>query len=198
MKNKKTKIILASASPRRIALLRNIGCKFEIIPSKIKEKINPKLSPVENIKKLSYSKALAVASRISKGIVIAADTDNILNGKIFGKPRSKKEARRMLRSVSGKEHKVITAITVMDVKNKKVLQDVVVTRVKFRKLNENLIKRYLNCGENILDKAGAYAIQGKGALLIESINGDYYNVVGLPLNALNKLLEKFGVDLFNN
>jgi len=75
------------------------------------------------------------------------------------------------------------------------LQDTIVTKVKFRKLNYNLIERYLNCGENLLDKAGAYAIQGKGALLIESIKGDYFNVVGLPLNALNKLLEKFGVSL---
>jgi len=195
MKNKKSKIILASGSPRRIELLKKLGCKFQIIPSKIEEKINPHSSPIENIKNISRLKAIDVSSRVSSGIIIAADTDNVLKGEILGKPKNKKEAREMLRKTSGKIQQVITVITVMDAKTKKMLQDTIVTKVKFRKLNYNLIERYLNCGENLLDKAGAYAIQGKGALLIESIKGDYFNVVGLPLNALNKLLEKFGVSL---
>jgi len=195
MKNKKVRLILASGSPRRIELLKKLGCKFQIIPSKIEEKINPHSSPIENIKNISRLKAIDVASRVSNGIIIAADTDNVLKGEILGKPRNKKEAREMLRKTSGKIQQVITVITVMDAKTKKILQDTIVTKVKFRKLNYNLIERYLNCGENLLDKAGAYAIQGKGALLIESIKGDYFNVVGLPLNALNKLLEKFGVSL---
>jgi septum formation protein len=195
MKNKKVRLILASGSPRRIELLKKLGCKFQIIPSKIEEKINPHSSPIENIKNISRLKAIDVASRVSNGIIIAADTDNVLKGEILGKPRNKKEDREMLRKTSGKIQQVITVITVMDAKTKKILQDTIVTKVKFRKLNYNLIERYLNCGENLLDKAGAYAIQGKGALLIESIKGDYFNVVGLPLNALNKLLEKFGVSL---
>jgi len=188
-------LILASRSPRRIGLLKMLGCNFEIIPSKIEEKIDSNLSPIENVKNISRLKAIDVASRVSSGIIIAADTDNVLKGEILGKPKNKKEAREMLRKTSGKIQQVITVITVMDAKTKKMLQDTIVTKVKFRKLNYNLIERYLNCGENLLDKAGAYAIQGKGALLIESIKGDYFNVVGLPLNALNKLLEKFGVSL---
>ncbi len=189
------KLILASGSPRRIELLKMLGCNFEIIPSKIEEKIDSNLSPIENVKNLSRLKAIDVASRVSSGIIIAADTDNVLKGEILGKPKNKKEAREMLRKTSGKIQQVITGITVMNVKSKKILQDAVTTKVKFRKLNKDLINKYLNCGENLMDKAGAYAIQGKGALLIESINGDYFNIVGLPLNALNQLLEKFGISL---
>jgi len=191
---KKVKLILASGSPRRIELLKMLGCKFQIIPSKVEEKINPRLSPIQNVKRLSRLKALDVASKISEGIVIAADTIVVLDKKILGKPKTKKEAKEMLEKLSGKEHRVITGLAVVDAKTKKALQDFVTARVKFRELNKDLIKKYIATGEP-LDKAGAYGIQGKGALLVESIKGDYFNVVGLPLNALNQLLEKFGVDL---
>lgn len=194
MRKKNVKLILASGSPRRIGLLKNLGCKFQIIPSKIKEKVNPSLSPTENVKRISCSKALDVASKISDGIVIAADTGVILDKKILGKPKNKKEAKRMLQNLSGKEHQVITGLAVMDTKTRVLRQEAVITKVKFRKLNKNLIEKYVATGEP-LDKAGAYGIQGKGALLIESIKGDYFNVVGLPLNTLNQLLEKFGIDL---
>jgi septum formation protein len=194
MKYKNKKLILASGSPRRIELLKMLGCKFEIVPSKIEEKISPRLSPIENVKRLSCLKALDVASKISDGIVIAADTDVVLNGKILGKPKNKKEAREMLKKLSGKEHQVITGLAVVDAKSKRILQDIVITVVKFRKFDKNLIEKYIASGEP-LDKAGAYGIQGKGALLVESIKGDYFNVVGLPLNALNQLLEKFGINL---
>ena len=194
MKNKKVKFILASASPRRSQLLKMLGCKFRVIPSKIEEKINLGLSHIENVKRLSRLKALNVVSRIPAGIVIAADTDVVLNGKILGKPKNKKEAYEMLKNLSGKEHQVITGIAVVNVKTKKILQAAVVTRVKFRKLNKNLIKKYIAAGES-LDKAGAYGIQGKAALLVESIKGDYFNVVGLPLNALNQLLGRLGISL---
>ncbi len=194
MKKKKVKLVLASGSPRRIELLKMLGCKFRIIPSKVEEKINPQLSPIQNIKRLSRLKALDVALKVSEGIVIAADTDVVLNGEILGKPKNKKEAREMLKKLSGKEHQVITGLAVVDAKTKKLLQDVVITKVKFRKLSDALIDKYIATGET-LDKAGAYGIQGKGALLVESIRGDYFNVVGLPLNTLNQLLEKFGVSL---
>ncbi len=164
------------------------------MPSKVKEKINPRLSPIQNVKRISRLKVLDVASKISDGIVIAADTEVILDKKILGKPKNKKEAYKMLKNLSGKEHRVITGLAVVDAKTKKLLQDIVVTKVKFRKLNKDLIERYVASGEP-LDKAGAYGIQGKAALLVESIKGDYFNVVGLPLNALNQLLEKFGVNL---
>ena len=194
MKKKKVKLILASGSPRRIELLKMLGCKFQSIPSKVEEKISPHLSPIQNVKRLSRLKALDVASKVSDGIVIAADTEVVLNKKIFGKPKNKKEAQEMLKTLSGKEHRVITGLAIIDAKTKKTLQDVVITKVKFRKLNKNLIEKYVATGEP-LDKAGAYGIQGKGSLLVESIRGDYFNVVGLPLNALNQLLEKFGISL---
>lgn len=195
MKKKKVKLILASGSPRRIELLKKLGCKFRVIPSKVEEKINPSLSPTENARRISCLKALDVASKISEGIVIAADTVVVLNRKILGKPKNKKEARAMLQKLSAKEHRVITGIAVVDVKTKAIKQSAVTTKVKFRKLNQNLIEKYIKSGEP-QDKAGAYGIQGKGALLVESIKGDYFNVVGLPLNALDQLLEKFGMSLF--
>jgi len=171
-----------------------LDCKFQVIPSRVKEKFNPRLSPIQNVKKLSRLKALDVASKISNGIVIAADTVVVLGEKILGKPKNKKEAREMLKSLSGKEHQVITGIAVVNAKTKKMLGDAVVTKVKFRKLTNELIEKYITSGEP-LDKAGAYGIQGKGSLLVESIKGDYFNVVGLPLNTLNQLLEKFRTSL---
>lgn len=192
MKNKK--LILASGSPRRIELLKMLGCKFRVIPSQIEEKISSQLSPIQNVKRLSRLKALDVASKVSNGIVIAADTIVVLNRKILGKPKNKEEAKEMLKKLSSKEHEVITGIAVVDAKSKKILQGAVVTKVKFRKLNRDLIRSYIVSGEP-LDKAGAYGIQGKGSLLVESIKSDYFNVVGLPLNALNKLLGKFGISL---
>ena len=194
MKKENVKIVLASGSPRRIGLLKMLGCKFQIMPSKVEEKINSSLSPTQNVKRLSRLKALDVASKVSDGIVIAADTEVVLNKKIFGKPKNKKEAQEMLKNLSGKTHQVITGLAVTDGKTKRTLQDVVITKVKFRKLDKNLIDKYIASSEP-LDKAGAYGIQGKAALLVESIKGDYFSVVGLPLNALNQLLEKFGISL---
>jgi len=194
MKKKNVKLILASGSPRRIELLKILGCKFQIISSKDEERINPRLSPIENAKRISRLKALNVASKISEGIVIAADTMVVLGKKILGKPKNKKEAEKMLRNLSGKEHRVITGLAVVNAETKKIMQDVVITKVRFRKLSKNLIDKYIATGEP-LDKAGAYGIQGKASLLVESIKGDYFNVVGLPLNTLNQLLEKFGVGL---
>ena len=187
-------IILASASPRRTELLKLLGCKFKVVPSKTEEKVSLSLSPAQNVKRVSRLKALDVVSRVSKGIIIAADTVVVFQGKILGKPRDKRKAQAMLKQLSGKEHKVITGITVIDAKTKDIKQTTVTTKVKFRKLSKELINRYIATGEP-LDKAGAYGIQGKGSLLIESIKGDYFNVVGLPLNPLNQLLEKFGVSL---
>ena len=194
MKKENVKIVLASGSPRRIGLLKMLGCKFQIMPSKVEEKINSSLSPTQNVKRLSRLKALDVASKVSDGIVIAADTMVVLGKTILGKPKNKKEAYKMLKNLSGKTHQVITGLAVTDGKTKRMLQDFVITKVKFRKLNKNLIDKYIASSEP-LDKAGAYGIQGKGALLVESIKGDYFNVVGLPLNALNQLLEKFGINL---
>ncbi len=189
------KLILASSSPRRKELFQVLGVKFKIVPSQIKkEEINRDLSPKDYVRKLSYLKALDVASRTLNAIVVGADTIVVFKNKILGKPQTKKKAIEMLKKLSGKIHLVITGITVIDTATKQTAQDTVTTKVKFGKLDKNLITKYVLTGEP-LDKAGAYGIQGKGFLLVESIDGDYFNVVGLPLYKLNRLLKKFGVPL---
>ena len=192
--NKRRRLILASSSPRRRELLEKLGCSFQVMPSQVGESINEALAPDEYVKELSRLKALNVASRVSNGIIIAADTVVVLDGVILGKPETSEKAQQMLRALSGKEHQVVTGVVVVDAKTKMMEQEVVTTNVKFRKLSDNLINRYVDTGEP-LDKAGAYAIQGKGALLVESIEGCYYNVVGLPLVTVSKLLEGFGAGL---
>lgn len=175
-------------------MLKRLGCKFQIVPSKIEEKINPRLSPIQNVKRLSRLKALDAASKISDGIIIAADSIVVLNGEILGKPKDMKDAEKMFQKLSSKEHLAITGVTVIDAETKKIAQSAAVTKIKFHNLNKNLIKRYFKL-VNPLDKAGAYAIQENGAMLIESISGSYSNVIGLPLDKLNQLLGKFGVSL---
>lgn len=187
-------LILASSSPRRRELLEKLGCSFQVVPSQVEESIGGALAPDEYVKELSRLKALSVASGVSNGIIIAADTVVVLGGVILGKPETPGKARQMLHALSGKEHQVVTGLAVVDARTKKMEQEVVTTRVKFRQLDDELISRYVATGEP-LDKAGAYAIQGKGALLVESIEGCYYNVVGLPLGTVNRLLEGFGAGL---
>lgn len=180
-------IILASSSPRRAELLSKIGLKFKIIPSEIEERIDPSLSAKENTKRLSRLKALAVAQKVSKALVIAADSLVVLKGKFLGKPKNIKEARQMLRGLSGRKHQVATAITVLDTETKKLEQRVAITKVKFKVLDQKVINQYLS-EVDPLDKAGAYAIQENGEMLVESIEGDYCNVMGLPLETLISLL----------
>ena len=193
-KKKKKVIVLASSSPRRKDLLKGLGCRFQVIPSTVEEKINPSLSAKENVFKIARLKALDVGQKVEKGIVVAADTLVTLEQEIFPKPKNKSEARKMLRKLSGKEHQVVTGLVVFSPEQKKLLKKIVVTKVKLIPLSEKMIRDYLRT-EEFRDKAGSYAIQGKGALLVESINGDYYNVIGLPLSVLEKLLEKFGISL---
>ncbi len=192
--NSQRRLILASSSPRRRELLEKLGCSFQVMPSQVGESLDEALAPDEYVKKLSRLKALSVAGRVSSGIIVAADTVVVLDGVILGKPKTSEKAQHMLHALSGKEHQVVTGLAVVDAETKVMKQEVVTTKVKFRKLSDNLISRYIATGEP-LDKAGAYAIQGKGALLVESIEGCYYNIVGLPLGTLNKLLEGFGVGL---
>ena len=181
-------IILASGSPRRIKLLKDLGWQFKIQPARIKEKINPRLSARENAEQISRQKALVVASKVKKGLIISADTIGVLDKKIFGKPKSIVEARQMLQDLSGRKHKVITALTVIDAATGKIKQKTIITEVAFKKLDKEAINFYLS-QVNPLDKAAAYAIQEKGELLVESIKGDYHNVMGLPLKALKELLK---------
>lgn len=188
-------LILASGSPRREMLLRQIGLNFEVEPSGADETIPGGAPPDELAEKLAVDKAKLVASQRSSGLVIGADTVVVLDGRPLGKPEDGAGAAEMLRALSGREHQVITGIAVVDAASGQVLSDAVVTAVRFAPLSEAVIARYVATGEP-MDKAGAYGIQGFGALLIEGIDGCYFNVVGLPLRRLAELLAEFGYDAF--
>lgn len=191
------KIILASASPRRKELLEKIGLKFEIEPGDCEELADTDLETHEMVQMLSRKKAEVIARKYHNAIVIAADTVVLLGDKILGKPHSQAEARKMLRLLSGKSHVVITAFTIIDTDKKRTLSKSVETKVYIRKLNPKEINAYVKSGEP-LDKAGAYAIQGLGSAIVEKIEGDYFNVVGLPLSALAESLKEFGIDIWEN
>ena len=185
--------ILASASPRRRELLEGLGVAFSVRPAKGEEHPAPGLSAGETAAALSRVKCLEVAAAASpEDVVIAADTVVCFAGEIFGKPHDEGDARRMLRALSGAEHKVFTGVTVS--RGGEVLTDVEETVVRFRPLTDAEIDAYIQTGEP-MDKAGAYGIQGRAALFVEGICGDYFNVVGLPLCKLGILLKKLRVDL---
>lgn len=186
------KIILASASPRRVELLRQLGLEFEVDPSRYEERGCVETEPYTLAAALSRAKAREVAARHPGALIIAADTFGVLEGEIIGKPHTPTAARETLGRLSGKTHLVITGFTVLDTATCKALTRAVDTKVRFRKLTPAEIDAYVATGEP-LDKAGAYAIQGQGALLVEHIEGDYTNVVGLPLTALVDALQEFGV-----
>jgi septum formation protein len=187
-------IILASASPRRTELLRQIGLEFEVDPSPAPEPSFSGGDPHEFAVAVSLAKAKAVADRHPNAVIIAADTFGIVDGRFLGKPHTEEEARRMLADISGRPHDVITGLTVMDTASGKTLSRWVTTRVYVRQLDEAEIAAYAASGEP-LDKAGAYAIQGRGAALVERIEGDYANVVGLPLAAVSLVLKEFGIEV---
>jgi len=186
------KIILASSSPRRKELIKKLGIKFDIDPSNYEEDMNSKLKPHELTKYLSKEKAKVVAKKYKNAIIIAADTLNFLGKKILCKPKTLAEAKEMLRDTSGKCQSVITGFTIIDTKTKKSISKSVETKVYFKRITTKQINAYLKKGES-LDKAGAFAIQGFGGILIKKIEGDYYNVVGLPLAVLVGELKKFGI-----
>lgn len=173
-------------------MLKQIGLKFQIERSNCTEDLGSSLEPHELAKSLSLKKASSVAKKYKNAVVIAADTIGVLEGKILGKPRTADEAREMLVAMSGKAHSVITGFTILDADNGRTVSRSVETKVQFRKLTVEEIDAYVRSGEP-LDKAGAYAIQALGAVLIERMEGDYFNVVGLPLSALAESLKEFGI-----
>ena len=186
-------IILASGSPRRRELLEHMGIReFAVISPDAVESLADGLPPAEQVERLARRKAEAVAAQVSPdALIIAADTVVTLEGTILGKPADEEEAFRMLSALSGVRHQVYTGVTVAQ--GGKVLTGPEVTSVDFRSLEPEEVELYIATGE-CMDKAGAYGIQGYGALLIEGINGDYYNVVGLPVARLARMLKEFGVD----
>jgi septum formation protein len=187
-------VVLASASPRRRELLENMGLKFSVDPAETDEIQPHSLKPADLAKALSLRKAKAAAARHADSIIIAADTLGVLDGAILGKPSDAGHACSMLAALSGRCHSVITGFTVIDTATGRAITRAVETKVYFRKISRAEIAGYVKTGEP-LDKAGAYAIQGLGALLVEKIEGDYYNVIGLPLCALAGVLRRFGIYL---
>ena len=193
MNRSEISVILASQSPRRIELLKQIIKNFLVIPSEVDEVCSSNLSPEENAIALGRKKAAWVANRHPRHCVIGADTLVVLENKIIGKPTNVDEAHQILRRLSGREHKVITGVSVV---HSNTLSAATVSQVRIKPLADNEIDSYVNSGEP-MDKAGAYAIQGKGASLVENYKGSYSNIVGLPINTLKDLLQKLGFS-FNN
>ncbi len=180
------KYILASKSPRRRELLALMGIDFEIITADIDETIKSGASPFDEVARLSLEKALAVCDRVSADdIIISADTVVVFGDKIMGKPTDKADARDMLKMLSGNTHKVMSGVTVK--RGDKIITKTVVTEVTFRKLDDSEIDRYIQTNEP-MDKAGAYGIQGAAAVFVSSIQGDYFNIVGLPVCTLHLML----------
>jgi septum formation protein len=190
-------LILASASPRRSAMLRDMGIVFNTVPSSFVEPPHTDgQSPRCYVKANARGKALAVATDLSEGIVVGADTVVVHCGRVLGKPSSMDEAHHFLHMLNGKKHDVISGVCLKDVKNDRMLVNAEKTSVVFRNLSTNEIECYLK-RINPLDKAGAYAIQGYGSLIVERITGCYYNVVGFPLARIEKMLMQWGYSLFD-
>jgi len=190
------KIILASGSPRRKELLNQIGLQFEVVPSNYEEDMSLKMPPRKLAEFLSLQKASDVAKRTKgiDGVVIAADTFVVYKNHRLGKPHTEAKALEMLKMLNGKVHSVVTGFTIIDLVTDKRVTKSSETKLYFRKLSDEQLKKYISSGET-LDKAGAYAIQGLGATLIKKIKGDYYNVVGLPLADLLDELDNFEINI---
>lgn len=189
-------LILASASPRRRALLEQIGVNFIVECSHVTENTDPSVPAAVMVQQLALQKAAAVAEKHTDGLILGADTVVVSADTLLGKPKDQAEAIKMLRGLSGKWHQVMTAVALVDASGKqKSWTCVEKTGVKFRNLSEAEIAAYVKTGES-LDKAGAYGIQGYGALLVEKIDGCYFNVVGLPLQKVAVGLRNWGIDLY--
>lgn len=188
------KLILASASPRRKFLLSQLGIDFTVEPSTDEENIDYSLPPHILAVSLAENKAKNVASRHDSSLVLGADTIVVIDGRILGKPTDSEQAMEILSLLSGRWHFVYTGLAIIDTETGRIIKDYEQSRVKFKNLTAREIKNYISTGEPF-DKAGAYGIQGKGSLLVEKIEGCYYNIVGLPLFKLNTMLMKFGIEI---
>jgi len=187
-------IVLASASPRRRELLSMLNVKdYRVIPAVGEEHIEKGKTPIEIVCSLSKEKAEEVSKNCSPSdIIIAADTIVVLDGEVLGKPCDESEAFRMLTLLSGREHEVFTGVTI--IQGGSVFSEFEKTLVRFREISKREIDAYIQTGEP-MDKAGSYGAQGIGSLFIEGIEGDFFNVMGLPLCRLSRMLEKLGVIL---
>jgi septum formation protein len=182
-------IVLASGSPRRRQLLEMLGIPHDVDPPVVDERFEPAELPELHAARLARDKALAVARRRPGDVVLGADTVVVLGDRVLGKPVSATEAERMLEALAGREHRVVTAVALA--RDGELWERCDVTRVWFRPLSRELIRAYVATGEP-LDKAGAYGVQGYGAVLVERIDGDFFSVMGLPLRLVVDLLEAAG------
>jgi septum formation protein len=181
------KLVLASTSPRRAEILRAVGWPFETLAPDVDETRAPDEDAVSYVRRLAQAKAKAAARRLKAGLVLGADTVVVIEGEILGQPRDAEDARRMLRLLSGQWHEVVTGVALLRAgEEKHYIVDHESTRVRFSHLSDAEIDWYTATGEP-MGKAGAYAVQGRAALFIEEIQGDYFNVVGLPVRLLYKL-----------
>ena len=188
------KIILASSSPRRKNLLSQIGLEFEVDPSDYQEDLTLKMEPKELAEHLSLGKAKDVAKRHKDSIIIAGDTFCVFEKEILGKPHTPERAKEMLQKLNGKSHSIITGFTIIDTETNKQVSKSIETKVYFRNISEEEIDAYIATGEP-LEKAGAYAMQHLGGLFIEKIEGDYFNIIGLPILPLSIELKNFGINI---
>lgn len=184
-------IILASQSPRRQELLKLLGVEFTVQTADIDETMNPNLPPEQEVLRVSAEKARAVAASCTEeNLVIAADTIVVVDGEILGKPKDAADAMRMLGLLSGRQHEVMTGMTVQ--KGNCVCSRVERTGITFRALTHREMENYVKTGEP-MDKAGAYGIQGRASIFVEHLDGDYFCVMGLPVCALTQMLRDFDV-----
>jgi septum formation protein len=187
------KIVLASKSERRKMLLQQINLDFEIRESEYEEDMSAMSDPCELAKFLALGKAQDVAKHYDDAIIIGADTFVFYEGKFIGKPKDKEDAKIILTNFSGNTHNIVTGLAIIDTKNNLIVSDYDEARVTFRKLSPEEIDDYIATGEP-MDKAGAYGLMHRAAVLIEKVDGDFYSVIGLPLNKLHVALKKMGVN----
>jgi septum formation protein len=190
--NDENAIVLASESTRRVDLLRTLGVSFSIIPPDVDETRRPLEPPKDYVLRVSYDKAHKVGSLFPDKWIIAADTIVVHKNKVLGKPSSDKDAFDMLTRLRGNWHKVYTGYAVLNISKKVICQDVAETKVFIKDLTNDEIERYVKTSEP-LDKAGSYAVQGKGGYMVKEIKGSYSNVVGLPICEITEVLLSLGV-----
>lgn len=189
-------IILASGSPRRREILANTNAKFDVLTSDVDERIFKFEEPTQLVLRLAFEKCMDIAINNPESLVIGADTIVALDNEILGKPKNEDEAFDMLSKLSNREHQVITGMSIVNIENNKKIVDYTISNVKFKNLTDQDIRDYISTGE-CLDKAGSYGIQGYGALLVKEIQGDYFNIVGLPISKLSDILKSnFNINLF--
>jgi septum formation protein len=184
------KLVLASKSPRRAEILRAVGWPFDVMAAGVDETRKDSENAVAYVRRLAHTKAEAIARRLNAGLVLGADTVVVVEGEILGQPRDSHDARRMLGLLAGKWHEVLTGVALLRIgEENRTAVDHASTRVRFGEMSQTEIDWYVETREP-MDKAGAYAVQGKGALFIEEIQGDYFNIVGLPVRLVYELARK--------